>query len=54
MNRSSPNTLTNSSISRTSRLDPPDSPPPVLNPGWERYWGQFVTSAEQCHEVDQW
>jgi GT2 family glycosyltransferase len=36
------------------RLDPPDPPPPVLNPGWERYWSQFSTGAEECREVDQW
>jgi len=36
------------------RLVPPEKKPDVLQPGWERYWSQRITSATAYHEVEEW
>ena len=36
------------------RLVPPEPRPEVLQPGWERYWSQFLTGHEAYTEVENW
>jgi glycosyltransferase involved in cell wall biosynthesis len=36
------------------RLRVPEPPPEVLQPGWEKYWSQFVTEHPGFTEVQDW
>jgi len=36
------------------RLVPPEPKPSVINPGWERYWSQYLGERERLYEVEEW
>lgn len=41
-------------IGGTIQLRIPDPRPTALQPGWEKYWSQFLSDAQDYAEVEQW